>query len=109
MLLCITFLVLYLLGAGDNATLALVELIVNVLWWIFWLAAAACLADLINNSWFDYFWDGGKVKASCAFAWLTFALWSVSMGFSIKELMGRNSSRAPSSTPMGTQPAVAMV
>ena len=125
MLFTLTFIVFYLLGAGDNvvvnATLALVELIVNVVWWILWLAAAACLAHLINGSFIDYV-EGDKVKAACAFAWLTWALWSVSTFFSVKEIMGRNSAQ-PSSTgvggysllpmgmlfPMGTQPAVAMV
>lgn len=109
MLMCLAFLVFYLLGAADNPTLVLVELVMNAIWWVFWLAAAACLADIINNGWFGYVNDGSKVQASCAFAWLTWVLWTISTGFSIKELMGRNSARSSGNVPMGTQPAVAMV
>jgi hypothetical protein len=87
----------------ESPTIDLFEIIVNVLWWIFWLATAACLSSMVN---YDY--AGDKVKASCAFAWLTFFLWTGSTVLSIMNtLKGRKSGGAAPAAPAA--PAVAMV
>lgn len=118
MLLCLVFIGIYVAGMDESPTIDLFELIINVLWWIFWLAAAACLSSLVS----DYNginWgavpefiprdvggvSGNDLRASCAFGWLTFFLWTASTVLSIMNtLKGRKSGGAPPAAP-----AVAMV
>lgn len=112
MLLCGAFIACDLLGAQDNPTLALAELVVNGLWWLFWIASAASLADIVSHingaGWVST--DASKIQASCAFAWLTWALWSLSTALSVKALISRRSSTpAAANMPTGTQSSVSMV
>lgn len=113
MLICMAFIALYLLDQHSNPTVALVELAVNVVWWIFWLAAAACLADVVANLDGVYGIYGGfpsfdEVRASCAFAWITWVVWSLSTFISIKELLdGRKAPATVTAPPSGTDANVA--
>ena len=105
MLLCMAFIPMYALGLGEKPTVALIELIINVVWWIFWLSAAACISDLVRVG-NDYGWGSGyfynssdigdRFRTSCAFAWLTFFLWTVSTALSVMSLLeGRKGPASP--------------
>lgn len=117
-LICGLFIVINLKKEVDRV-LVLIQLVLSVLYWIFWLAAAAATAatvDSVNNSgaWqfasnydCDYAgvylnWGGAKgwceaskrkgaVRACCAFAWLTWALWTASTALLIiEDVIGKN-------------------
>jgi Flp pilus assembly protein protease CpaA len=92
MIICLIFMAFYFFGWSDNATVTLSELIINALWLIFWLAAAAALSSITGRS--------DAVKASCAFAWLTFILWTGSTVLSFKEVRGRSPTTIPPSVNM---------
>ena len=97
------------MGGGDSPTVTLVELVIDILWWIFWLSCAAVLSNIVatyNSSvvWFDY----ARFQASCAFAWMTFFLWTATTAMTMMSLMkGRRSSGPP--VPEVPQGGVAMV
>jgi hypothetical protein len=111
MLLCLIFVGLYIANMDDSPTVALVELIINVLWWLFWLSTAAVLSDLVSDingfNFFGGYLNKDQVRASCAFAWLTFFLWTASTALSVMDILkGRRGSAAPAEP---AAPAVAMV
>ena len=111
MVLCLIFIIIYLMDMADKPSVVLVELIINVLWWIFWLATAACLTDIVNQinggGWIGY--DASRFKTSTAFAWITFALWTVSSIISIRDLMQERKASSIPTIPNSSQPDVAMV
>jgi len=92
MIICLVFMAFYLFGLGDNATVTLGELIINVIWWIFWLSTAAVLSNIVQNinNGNIFYYNAGKFRASCAFAWFTWALWTLSVLLSVKEVKERN-------------------
>lgn len=109
MIFCLAFSVLYIVGIGDSPAIALIELIFNVVWWIFWIATAACLSDIVSslNS-YGVGGDADRFRASCAFAWLTFFLWTLSTALSIMTLLKGRRSAGPSVPPVA-EANVAMV
>ena len=96
LILCLIFMAFYYFGLSESATVTLVELIINVIWGIFWLSTAAVLSSITSGSPSD-------VKASTAFAWLTFFLWILSTFLTFRDVKER---RSPSTVP---PPAVGMV
>jgi Membrane-associating domain len=111
MILCLVFLGLYVARMDESPTVSLFELIINVLFWVFWLSTAAVLSSMVSDiNGAGYFggWtgDADKFRASCAFGWMTFFLWTASTALGIMEtLKGRKG--PPPSVPAA--PAVAMV
>lgn len=99
MVICLFFLAMYAFELGDNPTIMLIELIVNCLWWVFWLATAACLASLVSS------WSSDRINASCAFAWFTWAFWTGSTVISFRDVSARRGGNMPAAP----QPNVAMV
>jgi hypothetical protein len=101
MLICLAYMALYLAGLGDKPTVTLAEVITDAIWWIFLLATAAVLSDKTRSANY-YSLDGDsadKLRASCAFAWLTFFLWTGSAVLSVKGLMDGRGGGAPAGTP----------
>ena len=103
MIICLVFIVLYIIKADENPTVRLIELIINILWWIFWFAAAITISTALN----DYivssnFYNKSDFQASTAFAWMTWILWSVS---TVMSFMGTRSKAGPSggATPSAPQ------
>lgn len=134
-LICALFIVINLKKEADRV-LVLIQLALSVLYWIFWLAAAAATAatvDSVNNSGAWQFasnydcnyagvylnWGGAKgwceaskrkgaVRACCAFAWFTWALWTVSTALLIiEDVIGKNvlSSKPKAAAPTETAAA----
>ncbi|KAI8107757.1 hypothetical protein M9435_002785 [Picochlorum sp. BPE23] len=97
MVICLVFLVLYFANLGDSPTIVLIELVINVIWWVFWLAAAAVMSSLVNES-----WSNSRIEASCAFSWLTWFAWTVSTVMSFLATKNR-SGPSGGSTPSGPQ------
>jgi hypothetical protein len=102
-LICLAFMVLYLMDLRENSIVTLVELVINVIWWIFWLAAAACLASLVDDNAGTSSDGRNKIKASCAFAWITLAVWSLSCLLNVREVMAGRGITQPGA---GATPAV---
>lgn len=98
MVICLVFLVLYFANLGDSPTIVLIELVINVIWWIFWLAAAAVMSSLVNT----WYYSNGRIGASCAFSWLTWFAWTVSTVMSFLATKNR-SGPSGGSTPSGPQ------
>ena len=69
MIITLALILVYMLDWEDNSLMRTTELIINLLWWVFWLAAAI-VTSTIN--------DDGRRQASCAFSWMTWVVWSVS-------------------------------
>lgn len=104
-LITLGFMILYLMDMQDNSVVTLTELVINVIWWIFWLAAAACLSDLVANSIGTSSKGQDEIAGSCACAWIAWASWTVSTYMSVREVMaGRGISSGggagPSAMPM---------
>lgn len=95
MVICLVFIILYAINADESPTVRLVELVVNVLWWIFWFAAAITISTTPVGS-------NSRLGASCAFSWMTWILWSVS---TVMSFMGTRAKAGPSggATPSGPQ------
>ena len=104
MIICIVFIVLYIIKADENPTVRLIELVINILWWIFWFAAAITISTALNDiqSAFNY----SAYQASCAFAWLTWLLWSVS---TVLSFLGTHSKAGPSGGATPSAPQTNMV
>jgi len=104
MIICIVFIVLYIIKADENPTVRLIELVINILWWIFWFAAAITISTALNDiqSAFNY----SAYQASCAFAWLTWLLWSVS---TVLSFLGTRSKAGPSGGATPSAPQTNMV
>lgn len=68
--LSLVFMVAYLCDA--TAVRGAGELVVDVIWSIFWLSAAAALSAKIGSSW------PSALKASNAFSWMSWILWMIS-------------------------------
>lgn len=107
MIICGYFVAMDLMGKAKDKTIILIQLVLVILYWIFWLAAAAAVSNTTAwaNSWYGslndvncdtinsvfvggYYWCGAInavpiLRALCAFCWLTFFLWSVSLFFVI--------------------------
>ena len=115
MLVCGLIIVLNFSARARELPARLTEVILTGIYWVFWLAAAASMADFtrVVNDWssaFNGFWiysyssnDGGSfvdvTRACCAFAWLTWFLWCVSLFFCIYEdLIKSNTSTGPKPT-----------
>jgi hypothetical protein len=69
MVTTLAFILIYLFDWEDNALMRITELIVNLLWWVFWLTAAI-VTSTIN--------DTSRLQASCAFSWMTWVIWNAS-------------------------------
>lgn len=106
MVFCLVFLGIYAAGMDDSPTINLFELIFNVLYWVFWLSTAAVVSSIISTNDFGYYGDADKFRASCAFAWMTFFLWTASTVLSVMDTLKRDKTPGP---PPPTVPAVAMV
>ena len=91
MLLCGFFIALNFASHMRTRIIMIIELVLVSVYWVFWLAAAACMADVtrvVNDVWFG--WRGTTVdtiRAACAFAWLTFFLWCGSLALSIMNIV----------------------
>lgn len=71
----------------------MVALIVDIVWWIFWLVAAALVSNTLDNV---GDWAGSNLKASVAFSWLTWFLFCISIFLDFKD---RNSAGGSMSHP----------
>jgi hypothetical protein len=96
MVICLVFLVLYMIKADENPTVRLIELVINVLWWIFWFAAAITISTMPVGS-------NSRLGASCAFAWLTWIAWSVSTILSFMSARGGKAGPSGGNTPSAPQ------
>ncbi|KAG7672080.1 hypothetical protein NADE_000254 [Nannochloris sp. 'desiccata'] len=129
-LLCLLFIYIAKKKSDDRGFLT-IELGLTILYWIFWLSAAAASASTVNwvNSWPSfqnvdcskatiYFgaYDGwctagkrkGAVRACCAFAWLTWGAWTASLVLMIiEDVMGPKKllSSKPGAAPAGAAAA----
>jgi len=92
MIICLFFLSVYLFDMGNNPTMLLIELVVNSIWWVFWLATAASLANLVDV---NAYGGSDRLKTSCAFAWLTWGLWSASTFLSLGDVRNRRGGTMP--------------
>jgi hypothetical protein len=117
---------------SDDRGFLTIELGLTILYWIFWLSAAAASASTVSwvNSWPSfsgvdcskgsiYYAYGdewctassrkGTVRACCAFAWLTWGLWTASLVLQIMEdVMGPKkllSSKPAAAAPTGAAAA----
>jgi hypothetical protein len=110
-LLCLLFIYIAKKKSEDRGFLT-IELGLTILYWIFWLSAAAASASTVSwvNEWPSfsgvdcskgniYFYAGGAwctagnrkgaVRACCAFAWLTWGAWTASLVLMIiEDVMG---------------------
>eukprot|EP00887_Chlorella_sp_A99_P000873 scaffold5.g873.t1 len=93
MVICLFYMAIYFTGV--TAVRGGVEFIIDVIWSIFWLSAAAALAAKINSYSGTYFAaDGNQYalsvpsdwKASDAFAWMSWILWMVSAVLSFRDM-----------------------
>ena len=100
MIICLVFGVLYIIKADENPTVRLIELVVNILWWIFWFACAITMSTTLSD--LGGYWDKGDFQASVAFCWITWVLWSVS---TVLSFFGTRSKAGPSggATPSAPQ------
>ena len=110
---------------SDDRGFLTIEFGLRILYWIFWLSAAAASASTVSwvNSWPSfagvdcskgdiYFYAGdawckasgrkGDVRACCAFAWLTWGLWTASLVLMVledvmgpKKLLSKTGGTAP--------------
>lgn len=88
-LIALFLLVLY--AAGVRAARGLVAFVLDLLWVIFWLAAAGCVTSFLT----DMFAQTSNVRASCAFAWLSWFLWIGSAIISFQDWRGGVAGPAP--------------
>eukprot|EP00878_Enallax_costatus_P022824 GHUV01024248.1.p1 GENE.GHUV01024248.1~~GHUV01024248.1.p1 ORF type:complete len:177 (+),score=47.95 GHUV01024248.1:32-532(+) len=88
----------------------LVEVLVNGLWVVFWLAAAASFAAYQPCKVKDFDWRYNRCDvfiAAQAFAWLSWLMWIASLAISIIEMRrGEGFSGGNKRYPMGTAPAM---
>lgn len=70
--------------AGNKGVRGKIAAIVDALWFVFWLAAAALTTRMLTDS--DT--NNSRTVCSCAFSWVTWFLWTVSLGVSIREARG---------------------
>ncbi len=82
MIITLAFILIYLLDWEDNSLMRTTELIVNLLWWVFWLTAAI-VTSTIN--------DGSRRQASCAFSWMTWVVWNASC---VQSFVARRASKS---------------
>lgn len=104
MIICLVFIVLYIIKADENPTVRLIELVINILWWIFWFAAAITISTALSD--YGSTWDYSAFQASCAFAWLTWILWTVS---TVMSFLGTRSKAGPSGGATPSAPQTNMV
>ncbi|KAI3428598.1 hypothetical protein D9Q98_007421 [Chlorella vulgaris] len=71
-------------AARVQAVRGKVSAVVDGVWWVFWLAAAAVATNLLTGR----FTDNSRTRASCAFCWITWACWTVSFITAIREARG---------------------
>lgn len=105
-LLAIFYVICAFVHSLGRVMFGIVEAIINFIWWVFWLAAAASFANLGVTDCSGL----GSLKQFCqtfqvsqAFAWLSWILWSISFVFSVIEVRsgvgltgsGTSSSSAP--------------
>ena len=94
MIICLVFGVLYIIKMDEKPTMRLVELVVNILWEIFWLAAAIAISTEAGIN--------SDFAASTAFAWITLVLWTVSTVLSFFDTRSK-SGPSDGATPSGPQ------
>ncbi|KAL4418641.1 hypothetical protein ABPG77_005378 [Micractinium sp. CCAP 211/92] len=82
--LVLSFLFMVLYMTGGKAARGKVAAIIDGLWFIFWLAAAGVSTHLLTNE----VTNNGRTRASCAFCWITWFLWTLSLVVSIQETRG---------------------
>ncbi|KAI3428597.1 hypothetical protein D9Q98_007420 [Chlorella vulgaris] len=87
--LAFAFMVLYFVGA--QMARGIVSLVIDVLYVIFWLAAAGVMSSIVAQDQAD-----SKIKSSCAFSWISWFLWIGSAIISFKDW--RSGSPGPSPT-----------
>ena len=81
LILTLGFMACYLFNAEQSKLFRTFELFVNLIWLVFWFAAAIVTSTF--NQGFS------QLAASCAFAWLTFIVWIVSCVMSAMAMRGR--------------------
>ena len=106
MIICIVFIVLYIIKADENPTVKLIELVINILWWIFWFAAAITISTALNDLTGVESGIYSAFEASCAFAWITWILWTVS---TVMSFLGTRSKAGPSGGATPSAPQTNMV
>lgn len=124
-LLCAMFIAMYLLGKAADRSFLIIEFVITAIYWVFWLAAAAATADTVHwvNDWYSGYdkadcnalknlgyntWCGGNVdalRACCAFCWLTWALFTVSLFFNIYHDIMQKKVFSKGAAPAGTTTA----
>ena len=58
-------------------------MVIDGLMWVFWLTAAAIATNLLTDG-----FTASRIQASCAFCWITWVCWSLSLVISIREAKG---------------------
>ena len=116
-MICTFIMPMYVTGLALSRGFLGVELGLNSVWLVFWLAAASSLADLVRDlndisggPGLDDYLDEPRrrVGAACAFAWFTFFLWGASTLISFKQFRGAaaqsydNTTSRPGAQPVGS-------
>ncbi|KAI7846258.1 hypothetical protein COHA_000238 [Chlorella ohadii] len=86
--LALFFMVAYV--AGVRAARGMIALILDVIWLIFWLTAAACASAVLSDG-----LDTSEMKASVAFSWISFFLWIGSTIISFQDTRSGGSAGPP--------------
>jgi len=81
LILTLGFMLCYAFNAEQSKTFRTFEFGVNLIWLVFWFAAAIVTSTF--NQGFS------QLAASCAFAWLTFIVWAVSCVMSGMAMRGK--------------------
>lgn len=101
-ILALFFMVLYILGV--RAARGIISLVIDIIWTIFWLSAAACASAVLSDG-----LETSKMKASVAFSWISFFLWIGSTIISIQDTRGGTAGPPPTAGPQIPNSSVSMV
>ncbi|PRW44544.1 MARVEL-like domain [Chlorella sorokiniana] len=96
------FMVFYVVGV--RAARGTISLVLDLIWTIFWLAAAACASAVLSDG-----LDTSRMKASVAFSWISFFLWIGSTIISFQDMRGGTTGPPPASGPQIPNSSVSMV
>lgn len=97
-ILALFFMVAYVAGLG--VARGIFSLIIDILWTIFWLAAAACASAVLADG-----LESSKMKSSVAFSWISWFLWIGSSIISFQDWRGGVAGPAPTGPPGAAIPS----
>lgn len=100
--LALFFMVAYI--GGVRAARGTISLVLDLLWTIFWLAAAACASSVLSDG-----LETSNMKASVAFSWISFFLWIGSSIVSFQDMRGGTIAPPPTAGPTIPNSSVSMV